>query len=135
MGTLLTSPYTGLDQKSMLLKTNSIAIGIKLLQRKIYFKKHFSFFYKMVFWKVYKYRVSQKKWHIKKAIYLLYFIIILHKLFVILKLISGNLIPAVHFWLRVTSCQFVRVLTFTRCAQYVHHIGSDIHSTWLQSFQ
>ena len=45
METLLTSAYTHLDQKSMLLEKNSIAIGtIELLQRKID-QKHF--FYKM----------------------------------------------------------------------------------------
>ena len=50
METFLTNAYTRLDQKSKLSKTNSIAIGTKeLLQRKIYVKKHFSFFYKMAF--------------------------------------------------------------------------------------
>ena len=45
METLLTNAYTRLDQKSKLFETNSIAIAIKeLLQRKIYIKKHFSFF-------------------------------------------------------------------------------------------
>ena len=54
MGTLLTNAYTCLDQKYKLLETNSIAIGTKeLLQRKIYFKKHFSFF---------------TKWHFEKFI-------------------------------------------------------------------
>ena len=47
--------YRRLDQKSQLIKTNSIAIGTKeLLQRKISVKKYLSFFYKMVFWKVYE---------------------------------------------------------------------------------
>ena len=56
METLLTNAYTGLNKNSKLFKTNSVATGAKeLLQRKIYIKKHFSFFYKMAFWKkVYK---------------------------------------------------------------------------------
>ena len=46
MKTLLTNAYTCLDQKSKLFETNSIAIGTEeLLQRKIYIKKHFSFFF------------------------------------------------------------------------------------------
>ena len=50
METLLTNAYTRFDQKSKLFETNSIAIGTKeLLQRKIYVKKHFSFFYKMAY--------------------------------------------------------------------------------------
>ena len=50
MGTLLTNAYTRLDQKSKPLETNSVAIGTKeLLLRKIHFRKHFSFFYKMAF--------------------------------------------------------------------------------------
>ena len=52
METLLTNAYTGLDKNAKLFETNSIATGMKeLLQRKIYIKKHFSFFYKMAFWK------------------------------------------------------------------------------------
>ena len=49
MGTLLTNACTRLDQKSKLFETNSIAIGTKELQRKIYAKKHFSFVYKIAF--------------------------------------------------------------------------------------
>ena len=46
MKTLLTNAYTRLDKKSKLFEKNSIAIGTKeLLQRKIYVKKHFSFFF------------------------------------------------------------------------------------------
>ena len=49
MGTLLTKVYTRLDQKSKLLKTNSIATGTKeLFQRKIYVKKR-HFYKKMAF--------------------------------------------------------------------------------------
>ena len=45
METLLTNAYTHLDKKSKLFEKNSVAIGTKeLLQRKIYVKKHFSFF-------------------------------------------------------------------------------------------
>ena len=45
METLLTNAYTRLDKKSKLFEKNSVAIGTKeLLQRKIYVKKHFSFF-------------------------------------------------------------------------------------------
>ena len=45
MENLLTNAYTRLDKKSKLFEKNSIAIGTKeLLQRKIYVKKHFSFF-------------------------------------------------------------------------------------------
>ena len=48
METLLTNAYTQLDQKPNIFKANSIAIATKeLLQRKIYIKKHFSFFYKV----------------------------------------------------------------------------------------
>ena len=44
METLLTKVYTHLDQKSKLLKTNSIATGTKeLFQRKIYDKKRYFF--------------------------------------------------------------------------------------------
>ena len=47
METFLINAYTRFDQKSKLFETNSIAIGTKeLLQRKIYFKKHCSFFTK-----------------------------------------------------------------------------------------
>ena len=50
METFLTNAYTRLEQKSKLFQRNSIAVGAKeLLQRKIYVKKHFSFFYKMAF--------------------------------------------------------------------------------------
>ena len=50
METLVTNPYTRLDQKSKLFATNSIGAGTKeLVQRKIYVKKHFSFFTKWHF--------------------------------------------------------------------------------------
>ena len=53
METLLTKVYTHLDQKSKLLKTNSIATGTKeLFQRKICVKK----------------RHFLKKWHFEKFI-------------------------------------------------------------------
>ena len=54
METLLTNTYTHLDQKSKVVKTNSIAIGKReLLQRKICARKH-HFLYKTTFWKVNK---------------------------------------------------------------------------------
>ena len=50
MEALVTDPYTRLDKKSKLFATNSIVIGTKeLFQRKIYVKKHFSFFTKWHF--------------------------------------------------------------------------------------
>ena len=45
MGTLLTNAYTCLDKKSKLFKTNWITNSKELLQRKIYVKKHLSFFF------------------------------------------------------------------------------------------
>ena len=63
METLLAIASTRLDKKYKLFETNSIVIGTKeLLQRKIYIKKKFFIFYKMAFWKVYKYN----DWRLRK---------------------------------------------------------------------